>query len=406
MLALYGTEATIMLLPAALLAAAAAAPPPLTMRHISECTECGRPPQGSAGSWCPVHGFNHACVPFAFDAGHVKGPPLDAKGCALLPCGAKPHCLLPGRFDLYAVVNASAAPPSPPCPKPPPPPPRPKPPLAPPAPPPTWHLPARCEEGDVNALFQWRGTWHLMQQWHARPATSVGHAVSGDLLRFARVPDVLSSGATGDQQCYDGSSSITAKGPMLMIDGGCGFHTPMKGESSCMESRGVDTGGVTAFPADLTDPNLTAWTKHGPTKWKDCEGAAGPSPNWLNPVTGKHELVAINGSRGDALFEATDDTLTSWARKTSDFTPMRGGGGQLWHPLPMAVDAVGASNTSSRFTHIIQIDPRGSGQPNFVLLHYDFATSVASDFTKPTALDTGSVAFGQLSNPGGTGAAL
>ena len=37
-------------------AAAAAAPPPLTMRHISECTECGRPPQGSAGSWCPSTG--------------------------------------------------------------------------------------------------------------------------------------------------------------------------------------------------------------------------------------------------------------------------------------------------------------------------------------------------------------
>ena len=27
-------------------------------------------------------------------------------------------------------------------------------------------------EGDVNGLFQWGGRWHLMQQWHARPAAS------------------------------------------------------------------------------------------------------------------------------------------------------------------------------------------------------------------------------------------
>ena len=100
------------------------------------------------------------------------------------------------------------------------------------------------------------------------------------------------------------------------------------------------------------------------------------------------------------MFEATDDTLTSWERKTSGFTPMCGGGGQLWHPLPMNVD--GVSTKSNRFTHIIQIDPHGSGQPNFVLLRYDYATSTASDFTVPTPVDTGSVAFGQLSNPGGT----
>ena len=54
-----------------------------------------------------------------------------------------------------------------------------------------------------------------MQQWHARPATSVGHAVSTDLLRFGRTSDVLTSGTTGSQQCFDGSSSITSKGPML-----------------------------------------------------------------------------------------------------------------------------------------------------------------------------------------------
>ena len=219
---------------------------------------------------------------------------------------------------------------------------------------------------------------HTKCHRHARPATSVGHSVSTDLLHFERVADVLSSGAGGDQQCYDGSSSITSKGPMLMIDGGCGFHKKQPGESGCMESRGVDSGGVTAWPEDLTDPNLTMWKKQGPTKWKHCEGASGPSPNWRNPVTGKQQLVAINGSHGDALFEATDETLTSWAKVTSAFTPMRGGGGQLWHPLPMNVDGSVTTSQAQKYTHIIQIDPRGSGQPNFVLLKFDYATSVAS----------------------------
>ena len=39
-----------------------------------------------------------------------------------------------------------------------------------------------------------------------------------------------------------------------------------------------------------------------------------------------------------------------------------------------------------------------------MLLKYDYATSNASGFTNSTSVDTGSVAFGQLSNPGGTAA--
>eukprot|EP00966_Prymnesium_polylepis_P248307 5740929-Prymnesium_polylepis.1 len=93
-----------------------------------------------------------------------------------------------------------------------------------------WHLPARCEEGDVNALFQFEGSWHLMQQWAARPRTSVGHSVSSDLLRWSRLPDVLASGSGADEQCYDGSGSLVSiksvLTPMLMIDGGCGRKGP------------------------------------------------------------------------------------------------------------------------------------------------------------------------------------
>ena len=62
------------------------------------------------------------------------------------------------------------------------------------------------------------------------------------------------------------SASIVHKGgktsPMLMIDGGCGHKG--SGTHSCMESSGNgSTGGVVAFPANLSDPNLTTWSVSG-----------------------------------------------------------------------------------------------------------------------------------------------
>ena len=155
-----------------------------------------------------------------------------------------------------------------------------------PFPSPSYHLPARCEEGDINALFQYRGQWHLMQQWHLRPKTAIGHAHSPDLLRWTRLPDALESGASGDEQCYDGSPSLVAGAdgttlePVLMIDGGCGMKGP--GGAPCMESSGNDTGGVLARPMNLSDPTLSQWTKEGPLHFAGCDGSAGPSPMWKN----------------------------------------------------------------------------------------------------------------------------
>ena len=175
----------------------------------------------------------------------------------------------------------------------------------------------------MNALFQFNGVWHLMQQWAARPKTSVGHAVSTDLLNFRRIPDVLASGDTADEQCYDGSSSIVVRGgsatPMLMIDGGCGEKGP--GTLPCMESSGNgSTGGVTAFPVDTSDPNLTVWKRTGPNVFHGCGGSTGPSPVLVNPATGTPQLVAIHGHT-EALFEATDETLTRWKMTNPAFLP-------------------------------------------------------------------------------------
>jgi hypothetical protein len=432
----------------------------LTMHHISSCDQCGRPPQGSPGSWCDRK--NNTA--FEWDGQHIQGPDLGTVGCAVLECNATVFCYKDG-VSLYVATDPDV-PPCPPTPAPPPPPP----------PPPTpsgyvWHVPTRSEEGDVNALFQFNGVWHVMSQWAARPKTSVGHAVSTDFLNWARLPDTLASGASGDEQCYDGSASIVKRAgaltPMLMIDGGCGEKGP--GGSLCMESYGNgSTGGVTAFPQvrpagrarasvrasvhvcvgacvhlvqrlpgdvnpmflfllphpnlppsllppppppalptpkDLADPNLTYWKRSaGPTVFIDCQGAGGPSPIIVNPVTGTPELIAIGGG-GEVMFQATDETFTAWKHVGKDFLPARGGGGGLWHVLPQLADGCSSSDVTAPWTHVMQLDGNlGDGGATFAMMVVDAASSTVTNLsaTYPIDLSNGP-RYGQLSTSGGTG---
>ena len=369
-------------------AAATTTAPPLTMHHVDTCVECGRAPKGQPGSWCPLPPTCQAR--FEWDAGHVQGEPLSAPGaCGAIQCN-NTYCLGAGGFDLWI----ASSPAQPPCPAPPPPPP--------PAPAPLWHLPARCEEGDVNGLLQWGGVWHLFQQWAARPATSVGHATSPDLLRWTRRPDALPGGAG---QCFDGSASVAvvagALTPLLMIDGDCGHKGP--GSEPCMESAGNgSTGGVTAVPADLSDPALAAWVVSGPTMFTNCSGAAGPSPVIVNAATGAAQLVAILGG-GEALFEATSPALTAWRLANASFLPQRGGGGGLWHALPPSVDGAPGVRWP---THIFQANGAlGDGGATFSLMAVDAARSAVTRITPPAALDaSGAVRYCTLSAAGGTGA--
>ena len=269
---------------------------------------------------------------------------------------------------------------------------------------PQWHLPARCREGDVNALFQYAGTWHLLQQWHLRPHSAVGHSTSPDLLRWTRVADALSAGGSAEEQCFDGSASLLdlngTRTPVLMIDGGCGRKAA--GHLPCMESSGNgSTGGVVAFPTQLTDADLASWRSLGPTVFLGCDSSAGPGPIFrLNDSPSSPlSLVAIHGG-GEARFEAVDGTLTRWRMADPSFLAHRGGGGGLWHQLPLNVDGV----TGRRWpTHIFQTDTgRGDGRPDFV-----FGALRNGRFTNasaPVAVDVGgSVAYGQLSSSGGTG---
>jgi hypothetical protein len=254
----------------------------------------------------------------------------------------------------------------------------------------------------VNGLVQWNGFWHLFQQWAARPRTSVGHATSPDLLRWTRRADALPGGAG---QCYDGSVSVASVSgvltPFLMIDGDCGHKGP--GGVPCMESSGNgSTGGVTAVPADLSDPALESWDVSGPTTFVNCSGAAGPSPVIANPATGAPQLVAILGG-GEALFEATSPALTAWRLANASFMPQRGGGGGLWHALPPSVDGAPGGRWP---THIFQANGAlRDGAATFSLLAVDAALSAVTRVLPPVALDASSaVRYGTLSAVGGTSA--
>lgn len=191
---------------------------------------------------------------------------------------------------------------------------------------------------------------------------------------------------------------------MLMIDGGCGAKGP--GSHPCMESSGNgSTGGVTAFPDELADANLTRWTRSGPTVFEGCDGSAGPSPILANARTGRRELLAIHGGH-EALFAATDDSLASWKMVDPAFVPARGGGGGLWHVLPPApAGAAAAASAPSQWTHIMQLNMAGLGDggASFALMRVDAATSTVTNLSATTALDSGSgVRYGQLSAAGGT----
>eukprot|EP00466_Bigelowiella_natans_P015636 jgi/Bigna1/67604/fgenesh1_pg.4_\ len=274
-----------------------------------------------------------------------------------------------------------------------------------PAPTPTWHLTARCAAGDVNALFQYKGIWHLMQQWGPNALTSIGHSVSRDLLRWRRIKNALSAGNTtnGTQECYDGSVSfVTGKDgmpvPMLMIDGGCGKFSG--GNISCMESLGNgSTGGVTAWPEHPhTDPLLLRWKRAGPMVFLGCNMASGPSPIFEG-AHGKHELIAIYGE-AEGRFEATDDTLKHWRLADPSFLPTRGGGGGLWRKLPINVDGVEGGRWA---THIFQANTPelGDGRATFQMAVFNPRASggmKVENITPPLPVDMGKdVAYGQLS---------
>ncbi len=300
-----------------------------------------------------------------------------------------------------------------------------------------WHLPAgtHLSAGDVNALFFWRGVWHLMSQWEMEvpntypgktpatlPVVGWAHRVSTDLLRWAHIEPALVPGppSTTMEGCYDGSVSMVYRDgrlvPMLMADGACGelpdpeanpkTRPPGKG---CVESFGNTSGGTLAFAADLDDANLTKWVKDGPLVFDECGPRGGPSAVWQvagdpGGGSGRWNMLMLGNESHEWRYETTDPEFKRWTLADANFLPAEAGSvrwpylaaaarssyimtmqrvilliwrqGNQWHPLPRSVE--GCEEARRPHTHVYQAGygRHSDGLPRYV--SYQSASSALS----------------------------
>ncbi len=256
---------------------------------------------------------------------------------------------------------------------------------------------------DANAIFQYKGQWHVMHQanW-----TDWAHLVSSDLVKWTRIPSALSP--NGD---WDGSLTLLDGKPVIMYD--CynipdclplnktttnGYHT----EISAPRLGDPPHVGV-AWPVDLADPNLTSWAKdpHNPIAFPGMRGGfAGPSNLWHGP--GGETNMAMALGRSVARFETTDERLHNWTVADPKFLPYganngHGTTGMMFFPLPTSnvasSEALGAPSGS--LTHMLggiwsdHTDPFLVGTPFFVLGRYDNSTGDFTNTTEAQPLDSG-----------------
>ena len=258
---------------------------------------------------------------------------------------------------------------------------------------------------DANAIFQYKGQWHVMHQanW-----TDWAHLVSSDLVKWTRIPSALSP--NGD---WDGSLTLLDGKPVIMYD--C-YNIP-----DCLPlNKTPPTGGYhpeisaprlgdpphvgVAWPVDLADPNLTYWAKdaHNPIAFPGMRGGfAGPSNLWRGP--GGEINMAMALGRSIARFETTDERLHNWTVADTKFLPYganngHGTTGMMFFPLPASnttpSEASGAP-LASQPTHMLggiwsdHTDPFLVGTPWFVLGRYDNATGDFTNTTEAQPLDSG-----------------
>eukprot|EP01051_Picozoa_sp_SAG22_P010135 SAG22_NODE_892_length_6646_cov_21.438369_3_plen_762_part_00 len=145
---------------------------------------------------------------------------------------------------------------------------------------------------DVNAVFQYKGVWHIMHQcdggdpgvpcgggWegptkHPDPRTqrfyhSWGHVVSKDLVRWKRLADALAPNTTNFEHGADCDGSVSfpaGVGPVMMYGPGCGYRGPdSRGEEGRLRAGLGDAPVVgVALPENPSDPELEHWVRSPP----------------------------------------------------------------------------------------------------------------------------------------------
>ncbi|KAI8464081.1 MAG: glycosyl hydrolase [Monoraphidium minutum] len=149
------------------------------------------------------------------------------------------------------------------------------------------------EVNDPNAPFFLRGRYHLFFQALSPPATSWtwglswGHASSGDLVTWRRLPAALAPtpGGPDADGCFSGCAVADEGGrPTLLYTGVVrrGGAPPGLAPSSFAVSRLCVETQLQAVAADPGDPDLVRWVKD-PRPWLDAPPPGMPYNCWRDP---------------------------------------------------------------------------------------------------------------------------
>lgn len=210
---------------------------------------------------------------------------------------------------------------------------------------------------DANAIFLYKGIYHLMMQAGGGIWT---HSVSNDLTRWYHLIDALGSGGPNitfpDKGPCDGSLSFPDLGappyngstPVIIYDADCGAplpknETPPSGPFSRHHVPGDVARLEVARPHDPTDPYLTRWEKTvpGPVSF-DGLPCAFPSRVWKSEIGDYWNMLCdVDGEQPWARYTSDSPSLMRWKLADRQFTrPIPIGGydftnnGIMFHPIP------------------------------------------------------------------------
>ena len=233
---------------------------------------------------------------------------------------------------------------------------------------------------DANAIFNYRGTWHLMHQanW-----TDWAHLVSTDLAHWTRLPSALAP--NGD---WDGTLTLLDGKPSILYD--CANLVPgcippnasvLPAESAPLHLAPNDPARVgVARPADYEDANLTKWIKdpHNPIHIQNGRPGQGPSNMWRTHDGRVTNMLMTQGRHGPLVrFQSTDPTLHNWTVAQPDpFFAQKSNGVAVFYPLPSggntSTDVFGSAGPTP--THLlghVTNAPHEAGTPWLVIGTYD-----------------------------------
>eukprot|EP00035_Acanthoeca_spectabilis_P009324 m.165748 g.165748 ORF g.165748 m.165748 type:complete len:600 (-) comp14685_c0_seq3:70-1869(-) len=215
---------------------------------------------------------------------------------------------------------------------------------------------------DANAIFEWKGMYHVMNQG-APPPTHVNstpmvnwtHAVSSDLVHWYRVQDAVSNDPSKPWVRFgacDGTASFPGPGvrgadggPLILFGPDCADPTGFP-----HEQLGDYPRAAVAVPADPSSPHLLDWVV-GPSNVSfDGEPCSFPGKVWRSTRGNYWNMLCSphwTGNWGSSWsrYTSTDPTLQNWSLADPQFIVVPQGStvhldaaaGALFNPIPNAV---------------------------------------------------------------------